>query len=149
MQLPLLGDLLRKLDLANLMQNLGVMVGQGVPLLQALEVTRSTASKAPFRQALLQVKEQVRDGASLSQALGASRQFPSFVGSMVAVGEESGRLDGALLKVAGTYARQTERALRAATTVLEPLLIVAIGLVVMFIVIAMLLPIFELSGLAQ
>ncbi len=149
LRLPLVGLLMRKLDTARLSRNLGVMVGQGVPMLQALEVTHATISNSALRQALGQIKEAVRDGASLASALKNTGAFPRFVSNMVAVGEESGTLEGALLKVASAYERETDRTLRALTTALEPLLIVAVGLIVMFIVIATLLPIFQIGLVAQ
>ena len=149
LEVPLVGTLVRKLETARLTRNLGVMAGQGVPILQALEVGSATISNMILRQAVLRVKDAVQGGASLADALTQSRQFPVFVSHMVAVGEESGTLDGALLKIASSYERETERALRTLTTVLEPLLIVVVGVVVMFIVISMLLPIFELGLVAQ
>ena len=149
LQLPLVGTLVRKLQTARLTRSLGVMVGQGVPVLQALEVANSLVSNLTVRQELRRVAEALREGESLSKALKASGQFPVFVSNLLAVGEESGTLETALLKVASTYDRETDRTLRILTTVLEPLLIVAVGLVVMFIVISMLLPIFQVGLVAQ
>ena len=149
LRLPLFGTLVRKLNTARLMRNLGVMVGQGVPLLQALEVAGSTISNTLLRQAVLHVKELVQGGQSLTHALTTSGHFPLFVGHMVAVGEESGTLEQALLKIASSYERETDRAFRVLTSLLEPCLIVAVGLVVMFIVISVLLPIFQIGLVAQ
>jgi len=149
LRIPLCRTLIRKLQTARLSRNLGVMVGQGVPLLAALEVANSTVSNVQLQRATSRAREAVREGASLASALTASGQFPAFVSNMVAVGEESGSLDRALLKVAATYERETDRTLRALTTIMEPLLIVVVGLVVMFIVISMLLPIFQLGLVAQ
>jgi len=149
LRVPLGGALVRKLETARFTRNLGVMLGQGVPALQALEVANAAIAQMTLRQAVGQVKESVREGMSLSEALGASGQFPVFVSNLVAVGEESGTLETALLKVASSYERETDRTLRVLTTVLEPLLIVVVGLIVMFIVISMLLPIFQLGLVAQ
>jgi type II secretory pathway component PulF len=149
LRVPLGGALVRKLETARFTRNLGVMLGQGVPALQALEVANAAIAQTTLRQAVGQVKESVREGMSLSDALGASGQFPVFVSNLVAVGEESGTLETALLKVASSYERETDRTLRVLTTVLEPLLIVVVGLIVMFIVISMLLPIFQLGLVAQ
>jgi type II secretory pathway component PulF len=95
------------------------------------------------------VKSAVQDGASLSSALAATGQISPLVSNLVAVGEESGTLEGALLKIAASYEREADRTLTVLMTVLEPLLIVLVGLIVMFIVIAMLLPIFQLGLIAQ
>ena len=149
LRIPLCRALIRKLQTARLARNLGVMVGHGVPLLQALEVANSTISNVELQRATGNAKAAVREGASLASALTATGQFPMFVSNMVAVGEESGSLEQALLKVAATYERETDRTLRALTTIMEPLLIVVVGLVVMFIVISMLLPIFQLGLVAQ
>ncbi len=149
LRLPLFGMLIRKLDTARFTRSLGVMVGQGVPLLQALDVTSSTVTNTVLSAAVEGIRDAVRDGANLAMALSGSGQFPVFVSNMVAVGEESGTLETALLKVASAYDRETDRALRVLTTILEPLLIVLVGLVVMFIVISMLLPIFQLGLVAQ
>ncbi len=149
LHVPVVGTLIRKIQVAQFTRNLGVMAGQGVPILQALEVSGATVANSSLRQAVLGIREAVQGGDSLSRAIAASRQFPAFVSNMAAVGEESGTLDAALLKIASGYERETDRLLRTLTTVLEPLLIVLVGLVVMFIVISMLLPIFQLGLVAQ
>jgi type II secretory pathway component PulF len=130
LRVPLAGSLTRKLQTARFTRNLGVMIGQGVPMLQALDVAKATVSNAVLRQAVAGISDDVRQGSSLSRALSAGQEFPAFVSNMVAVGEESGTLETALLKVAAAYERETDRALRALTTVLEPVLIVAVGVVV-------------------
>lgn len=149
LRLPLAGVLSRKLQTARFTRNLGVMVGQGVSMMQALEVANSTMSNVALRQAIDGVSEAVRGGENLANALTATGEFSPFVTNMVAVGEESGTLETALLKVAGSYEREADRALKAFTTMLEPLLIVLVGLVVMFIVISILLPIFQIGLAAQ
>ena len=149
LRLPLAGNLIQKVQTARFTRNLGVMVGHGVPVLQALTVASSTMSQGPLQQATRAVQDAVQDGMSLTKALASSGQFPVFVSNMVAVGEESGTLEAALLKVASSYERDTERILRVLTTVLEPVMIVLVGLIVMFIVISMLLPIFQLGLIAQ
>lgn len=149
LRLPLVGTLVRKLQTARLTRNVGVMIGQGVSVLQALEVASATVSHTTLRASILRIRDAVRGGESLSSAVTASGQFPAFVSHMISVGEESGTLEQALLKIAAGYERETDRVLRALTTALEPLLIVVVGLMVMFIVISMLLPIFQLGVVAQ
>jgi type II secretion system protein F len=147
--LPLAGTLERKIQTARFTRNLGVMFGQGVPMLQALDVAGTTVSNAMLRRAISGLKDAVQEGGNLSTAMAASGQFPAFVSNLVSVGEESGTLESALVKIATSYEREADRTLRVLTTVMEPLLIVIVGLVVMFIVISMLLPIFELGLVAQ
>jgi len=149
LSLPLAGTLERKIQTARFTRNLGVMIGQGVSMLQALEVAGSTVSNTALAGAILGLRDAVQSGSNLSGALTASGEFHPFVSNLVAVGEESGTLETALLKIATSYEREADRALRALTTVMEPLLIVVVGLIVMFIVISMLLPIFELGLVAQ
>lgn len=145
LRLPGVGLLIRKLETARFVRTLGIMVGQGVPILQALEVVASNLANATLRQAASQIQEAVREGASLGSALSATGEFPEFVSNMVAVGEESGTVDAALVKVAATYEREVDRLLRMLTTILEPLLLLIVGGVVMFIVLSMLLPIFQIG----
>lgn len=146
---PAIGMLVRKLETARLTRNLGTMIGQGVPVLQALDVVARNISNTVLRTTVLQIQEAVREGSSIAAALGASGQFPVFVSNMVAVGEESGTVDAALLKVAGTYEREVDRTIRTLTTILEPVLLVVVGGIVMFIVLAMLLPIFQIGLVVQ
>jgi len=146
---PGVGALVRKLETAQFGRNLGVMVGQGVPLLQALDVVGRNVSNAVLRRAVEQITRAVGEGSSLAAALAASREFPVFVSNMVTVGEESGTVDAALLKVASAYEREADRAIRTLTTILEPVLLVGVGGLVMFIVLAMLLPIFQIGLVVQ
>ena len=145
LRLPGLGLLLRKLETARFVHTLGIMVGQGVPILQALEIVAANLANVTLRAAVGRVQEAVREGSSLAAALSATGEFPEFVSNMVAVGEESGMVDAALLKVAGTYEREVDRLLRTLTTILEPALLLLVGGVVMFIVLSMLLPIFQIG----
>ena len=147
--LPGFGVLVRKLETARLTRNLGVLINQGVPVLQALDVVARNISNSILRRAVERIEEAVREGSSIAAALTASGQFPVFVSNMVAVGEESGTVDAALLKVAATYEREVDRTIRTLTTVLEPVLLVGVGGVVMFIVLAMLLPVFQIGLVVQ
>lgn len=149
LRLPLVGRFARQLELSRWTRHLGVMVGHGLPVLQALEVANATLTNAALRGSLERVTSAVQDGASLSAALAERAATPLFVTHLVAVGEESGTLDDALGNVAASFEREADRRLRLLVTVLEPLLIVVVGLIVMGIVIAMLLPIFQLSLVVQ
>jgi len=142
---PALGALVRQVETARVARNLGTLLGQGVPILQALEVTAENIANVTLRSALGQVHDAVRDGSSVAAALAATRQFPVFVSNMVAVGEESGRADAALLKVAAAYERDIDRTMRTLTTILEPVLLLLVGTMVLGIVLAMLLPVFQIG----
>ena len=149
MAIPGIGTLMRKLDTARFTRNLGVLISQGVPVLQALDVVGRNVSNTMLRRAVDRAQEAVREGSSIAAALSGSGQFPVFVSNMVSVGEESGTVDKALLKVASTYEREVDRTIRTLTTILEPVLLVAVGGVVMFIVLAMLLPVFQIGLTVQ
>ncbi len=147
--LPGIGALLRKIETARLSRSLGVMVSQGVPVLQALDVVGRSIANAVLRRAMETIQTAVRDGSSIAAAIAASGQFHAFVSNMVAVGEESGTVDAALLKVGVAYEREVDRTIRTLTTFLEPLLLLMVGGLVMFIVLAMLLPVFQLELVVQ
>lgn len=149
MSLPGIGALMRKLETARFTRSLGSMVSQGVPVLQALEVVSHNVSNMMLRRAVIGIEEAVRDGSSIAAALTASGEFPMFVSNMVAIGEESGTVDAALLKVSSAYEREVDRTIRTLTTILEPLLLIIVGGIVMFIVLAMLLPVFQIGLVVQ
>ena len=142
---PALGAMVRQVETARFARNLGTLLGQGVPILQALEVVAENIANVTLRAAVTRVLDAVRDGASLAAALAATRQFPVFVSNMVAVGEESGTVDAALLKVAAAYERDIDRTMRTLTTILEPVLLLVVGTMVLGIVLAMLLPVFQIG----
>lgn len=147
--LPAFGALTRKLETARFSRNVGTMVSEGVPILQALDVAAQNLANTTLRLAVGRVREGVQEGSSLAGALSSTGEFPLFVSNMVAVGEESGTVDAALLKVAVTYEREVNRIIHTLTTILEPALLVIVGGIVMFIVLAMLLPVFEIGLVVQ
>ena len=144
-RIPAVGALVRRLETARFTRSLGTMVGQGVPILQALDVVSANIGNAVLRKAVMRVRDAVLEGSSLAAALSGTQEFPVFVSNMVAVGEESGTVDAALLKVAVAYEREIDRTIRMLTTILEPMLLVVVGGIVMFIVLAMLLPVFQIG----
>jgi len=147
--MPAIGALVRKLEISRLTRNLGTLVSQGVPILQALDVAADNLSNATLRQAVHAIHDAVQEGSSLAAALSATGQFPAFVSNMVAVGEESGTVDVALIKVGTSYEREMDRIMQTLTTILEPVLLVVVGGIVMFIVLAMLLPVFQIGLVVQ
>ena len=148
-ELPGVGTLVRKLETARLARNLGTLIGQGVPVLQAIDIVAQSVLNSVLQRAVEQARVAVGEGSSIAAAIGASGQFPIFVSNMIAVGEESGTVDEGLLKVASAYEREVDRAVGTLTTLLEPVLLVGVGGVVMFMVLAMLLPIFQIGLVVQ
>ncbi|HLP00515.1 MAG TPA: type II secretion system F family protein [Opitutaceae bacterium] len=138
---PGLGGLRRKTAVARFARTLGTLLGNGVPILAALEVARDTAGGAVFATALDRVRAQVQSGATTAVALAEARRFPELLVNMVAVGEETGTLAEMLGRVADAYEEEVDAAVGGLTALLEPLLIVFLALTVGTIVIALFLPI--------
>lgn len=146
-RLPLLGSLLLRLRLAQALRGLAVMTGGGVNLTTALNVTAQAMGRSNFAAALSNAAQLVGQGRSLADGLEASRLFPPVARRMVAVGETSGTLTDMLARVARNYEQETDRILSALTSLVEPIIILVMGIMVGFVVMAVLLPIFDLSGL--
>jgi len=141
---PLFGDIQRKSAIARFSRTLGTLVTSGVPILQALNITRETAGNIIISNAISQVHESVKEGESIVQPLQSSGVFPAMVVSMVDVGEETGQLPEMLLKIADVYDDEVDNAVTALTSILEPVMIVFLALVVGTIVFALFLPLIKI-----
>ncbi len=144
LRLPLFGDLIRKSAVSRFSRTLGTLVNSGVPILQALNITRDTAGNVVISNAIQDVHDKVQEGESIVQPLENSRVFPPMVISMIAVGEETGQLPEMLLKVAEVYDNEVETTVDGLTSLLEPVMIVFLALVVGTIVIALFLPLISI-----
>ncbi|MCS5540467.1 MAG: type II secretion system F family protein [Roseibacillus sp.] len=144
LRIPLLGDIQRKSAVSRFSRTLGTLVTSGVPILQALNITKETAGNVVISEAIDKVHESVKEGESIVQPLRASKVFPSMVISMVDVGEETGQLPEMLLKIADVYDDEVDNAVTALTSVLEPIMIVFLALVVGAIVFALFLPLIKI-----
>lgn len=150
LHVPLFGDLLRKTSISRFSRTLGTLVTSGVPILQALNITRETAGNKIVADAISQVHDSVKEGESIVQPLEASGVFPPMVISMIDVGEETGQLPEMLLKIAEVYDDEVDNAVAGLTSMLEPIMIVFLALVVGTIVIALFMPLISIiSGLQQ
>jgi type IV pilus assembly protein PilC len=147
---PLFGDLIRKTAISRFSRTLGTLVTSGVPILQALNITRETAGNTVIARAISQVHDSVKEGESIVLPLEASGAFPPMVISMIDVGEETGQLPEMLLKIAEVYDDEVDNSVAALTSMLEPIMIVFLALVVGTIVIALFMPLISIiSGLQQ
>ncbi len=145
---PLFGDLVRKSAISRFSRTLGTLVTSGVPILQALNITRETAGNHVIAGAILKVHDSVKEGESIVQPLEASGVFPPMVISMIDVGEETGQLPEMLLKIAEVYDDEVDNAVSGLTSLLEPIMIVFLALIVGTIVIALFLPLISIiSGM--
>jgi len=145
LRVVILGDLIRKREVAQFARTLGTLLKSGVPLLQALEVVEAVATNQVISRALREVRTGVREGQGIAGPLGRSGAFPTLALQMVSVGEETGRLDEMLMRIAEYYEKETHTQLRQLISLVEPVLIVGMGLIVGFVVIAMLLGIFSIN----
>ncbi len=147
LRLPLFGDLTRKIGVARFARTLGTLITSGVPILQSLSIVRETISNRVISNAVGEVHDSIREGETIAGPLEESGAFPPMSVNMIDVGEETGNLDSMLLKVADIYDAEVEAAIDGLLQMLEPALMVGLGGVVGFIVIAMYLPIFSIGDL--
>jgi type IV pilus assembly protein PilC len=148
LRMPLFGNLIRKSTVSRFSRTLGTLVTSGVPILQALNITRETAGNTVIADAITRVHDSVKEGESIVQPLEASAAFPPMVISMIDVGEETGQLPEMLLKIAEVYDDEVDNAVAGLTSMLEPIMIVVLALVVGTIVIALFTPLISIiSGL--
>jgi len=144
---PVVGSLVERLLIARFARTFGTLISSGVPMLSALETVRATVTNAVIDVALQDVEQSLKAGESLARPMELSGVFPPLVTRMVALGEETGQLDQMLMQVADSYEEEVDVQLSGLTQLLEPVLIVLVGGVVGFIVIAMFLPLISLTKL--
>jgi general secretion pathway protein F len=149
LRLPLAGRLIRGVNAARFADTLGLLTASGVPLLTSLQSAAAVLTNLPMRAAVDEAVRRVREGEALAPALGAAKLFPPLVIHLIASGEATGRLDTMLARAAEAQSRELENWIRGLTALLEPLLILAMGGVVLFVVVAILLPIFEMNQLVR
>jgi type IV pilus assembly protein PilC len=144
--LPIIGTMSRKVTLSRSVRTLGTMVASGVSVLEAIRLTAEVASNWYYEQAWLRVLERVTEGQRIAQSLEDERNlFPPTLIQMIGAGEETGKLDVVLAKVSNYYDREVETSLKATTSMIEPLMICAMGVIVGTIALGLLMPIFQLS----
>ena len=149
LRLPLAGDLLRKAAIARFSHNTGLLLQSGVVLLDTLTVTAGTTGNKVLEQSILETRAGLEKGMTLSELLAATGLFPALVCHMVAVGESIGALDTMLNRVAAFYEEEVDRAVARLTALMEPVLMVVLGVVLGGLVISMYLPIFQMGGMVQ
>jgi len=142
---PFIGQFIQKTEIARFGRTLATLIVNGVPIIQALGIATRIMDNDIMKNDLDEARKAVVEGATLSGSMKGRRYFPSMLVNMIAVGEESGSLERALFKVADAYDNEIDRTLKIITSLLEPVLILTMGLIVGFIVISMLLPIFQLN----
>jgi type IV pilus assembly protein PilC len=143
---PIIGDLIRKASVAKFTRTLGTLLASGVPLLDGLTICAKTSGNKVIEGALMDARISISGGKTISEPLTKSETFPKMVTHMIAVGESTGALDAMLGKIADFYEDEVDQAVASLTSLLEPMMMVFLGTVIGFIVIAMYLPIFTMAS---
>ena len=147
LRVPLLGFLMRRLEVARFSRTLGTLLHSGVPMLQALDIVRDVANNQVIARAISEVQVGVREGAGMSGPLGRNGAFPPLALQMIAVGEDTGKLDEMLLTTADYFDGEVRNEVKRLTSLLEPVMILVMGLIVGFMVISMLMAVFSINDL--
>jgi type IV pilus assembly protein PilC len=146
LRLPIFGDLIRKSAVARFTRTLGTLIASGVPILDALAITARTAGNRVVEKAVLATRISISEGKTIADPLSQSKVFPPMVCQMIAVGETTGALDAMLGKIAEFYEEEVDNAIANLTAMMEPIVIVFLGVVIGGLVISMYLPIFQLGS---
>jgi type IV pilus assembly protein PilC len=146
LHLPIVGAVLRKIAVARFTRTLGTLLQSGVPILDALEICAKTSGNVVLEGGIMYVRQAISEGKNMAEPLTETKIFPDMVVQMIAVGEQTGALDQMLNKIADFYEEETDIAVAAMTSALEPIMMVGVGGMVGVVLVAMYLPIFSLAG---
>ncbi len=149
LRIPIFGMLVRKTAVSRFTRTLGTLISAGVPILEAISITRETAGNEVYAQALDKVRDSIREGESFANPLRASKVCDSLVVNMIDVGEETGELDKMLLKIADNYDEEVDVAVASLVSLLEPIMVISLGGIVGFIVLALFMPLVSLIQSVQ
>jgi general secretion pathway protein F len=149
LRLPLIGDVARMVSISRLSSTLATMLASGVQLLDALDVAKRVMNNRVLEETVEGARQNIREGETIADPLKRSGEFPALVTHMIAVGERSGEMEEMLRRVSQIYDGEVERVITRLTSLLEPIMILAMGVIVFFIVVAILLPIFEMGQMVR
>ncbi|OGD63934.1 hypothetical protein A3A71_01915 [Candidatus Berkelbacteria bacterium RIFCSPLOWO2_01_FULL_50_28] len=147
LKVPVFGTLIRNLEMARFTRILGMMMQAGVPIIQAIDSVSQVMENELYKEALAQVARNVERGAPISQSLVRDKMFPTIVTQMVAVGEQTGRLEAVLQKLASYYEEETNQSIKNITALVEPVVFVIVGLGVAFLVFSIIVPIYGIANI--
>jgi type IV pilus assembly protein PilC len=148
MRIPVMGSLITRVSVAKFTRTLGTLMTSGVPILEGLIIVAKTAGNKIVEEAIMQTRQSVSEGKTLAEPLSKAKVFPAMVTQMISVGEATGALDNMLNKIADFYDEEVDSAVAALTSMLEPMLMIFLGITVGFVIIAMYMPIFQMGSLA-
>ncbi len=146
LRIPLYGDILLKVSVSRFARTFGTLISSGVPILRALEITTDTAGNQAVASVIEKSRQSVKDGDKMSTQMQLSPIFPVMVTQMIAVGEETGRLDQMLIKISDFYEAEVDNTLKGLASLIEPIMIVGLGIMVGFIAVSVITPIYTLVG---
>lgn len=146
LSLPIIGNLIKEATLVEMTRTLAILIGAGIPILEAISISQGAVSNVLYKDSLRKIESKVEKGFSLGNLFSDDPLFPPILGMMVAVGEQTGKMDESLLKLSKYFETETENAVKALTTLIEPLIMVILGLGVGFLVLAVLMPIYSLTS---
>jgi general secretion pathway protein F len=149
LKLPLIGQVARMVSISRLASTLATMLSSGVQLLDALDVSKRVMNNRILEQAVEEARQNIREGETIAEPLRRSGEFPPLVTHMIAVGEKSGEMEEMLRRIGQIYDGEVDRVITRFTSLLEPVMIVVMGVIVLFIVVAILLPIFEMGQMVR
>jgi type II secretory pathway component PulF len=149
LRLPIIKGFVIKSELARLSRTLELLIKSGTPILRSIEITAPVLGNTVLSDSFAAIREEIAGGGTLGKSLRERKEFPLFMTNLILVGEEAGHLDESLSEIAQYYERETDEAIKIMTSLLEPLMILVMGVIVGFIVIAMLLPMFELNMMVK
>lgn len=147
LKIPVIGRLIKKLNIARFTRTLGSLMSSGVTVLEAMEVSSDALNNEVFKREIKQAAEKVKNGSELAEPLKNSKVFPIIVPQMISVGEETGTMDAILKKLAEFYEKEVDNTVKNLSSLLEPMMMIIIGLGVGFIVISIITPIYQMSTL--
>ena len=146
LRLPVIGILVRKVAVAKFTRTLSTLIASGVPILDGLDIVAKTAGNKVVENAIMQTRQAISEGKTIAEPLAQTKVFPPMVVQMIGVGESAGALDSMLSKIADFYDEEVDAAVATLSSMLEPFIMVFLGVVIGFIVVAMYLPVFKLAG---
>ncbi|MCL5433263.1 MAG: type II secretion system F family protein [Patescibacteria group bacterium] len=149
LKMPIFGNLIRETILAEFTRTLGLLVGTGTLVVEALNQAAATANNVNYRNAILGVSERVEKGVTISDAMGFYPLFPQMVVQMVSIGEKTGKLDESLMRVSEYYEREVDQSVKNLTTAMEPIIMIILGVGVAFLIISVITPIYNLTSSIQ
>jgi general secretion pathway protein F len=149
LKLPLIGEVARMVSISRLASTLATMLGSGVQLLDALDVSKRVMNNRVLEQTVEEARQNIREGETIADPLKRSGEFPALATHMIAVGERSGEIEEMLRRIGQIYDAEVDRVITRFTSLLEPIMILVMGVLVFFIVVAILLPIFEMGQMVR